>query len=155
MTSELVRALISQGDRFYEQGDYPRALTIASPGAKHGGTDSVTRLGIARAQNNIGNVHRSQGDYAQASEYFQKSLALSEALDDRMASPARYETSGISSTRRATTRRRWNTFRRRLELSEKLGDKAGIARLLAASENVHGHKATTRRRWSTSGRAWR
>ena len=127
----LTRALINQGNRFFERGDYPQALAIhrlaQGMAERHG-----DREGIARAQNSIGNVHWAQGDYAQALDYFRKSLALSDALGNQ---------TGVSNTLRNIGNIHYSqgdyvkaleSFRKGLELSEKLGDRAGIARSLGS-----------------------
>jgi tetratricopeptide (TPR) repeat protein len=71
VTAELVRALGSQGDRLYVQGSFSQALAIYTR------TQSIAeqigdQRGIASALSDIGNIHRSQGNYTQALEYYRK-----------------------------------------------------------------------------------
>ncbi len=131
MTVELVRSLINQGNRRYDQGAYPGALAMYSH-AQGLAEQLGDRAAIASAQNSIGNIQFEQGNYAQALDNFQRSLELSEAIDDKV---------GISNTLRKIGNIQFSqsdyikaseTFRRGMEISEKLGDKAGIARSLGS-----------------------
>ena len=67
VTSDLAQALVGQGDRLRNQGDYPQALTtyrLAQSVAEQIGDQP----GIATGWYTIGLVHSSQGAYAQALE---------------------------------------------------------------------------------------
>src|SRR5262249_9800842 len=50
--------------------------------------------GVNRALCNIGNVHYIQGDYAQALEHYNKSLALSKAIGDKTVASASLTAAG-------------------------------------------------------------
>ncbi len=126
-----LRALIDQGNRFFEQGDYSQAL--AAHRQALGMAERLgDRAGIARAQNSIGNVLLAQGDYAQALDYFRKSLALSEALGDKAGVANTVRNIGNIHYSQGDFALALDSFRRGLELSENLGDKAGVARSLGS-----------------------
>ncbi|MEW6210360.1 MAG: CHAT domain-containing tetratricopeptide repeat protein [Acidobacteriota bacterium] len=82
LTAGLVRALISQGNRLFSQGDYPQ--TLATYRLAQSVAEQIRdQEGIARALNTIGSVHYRQGNYAQALERYRQSLAMSKSLEDQ------------------------------------------------------------------------
>ncbi len=131
LSAGLVRALLNQGNRFYEQGDFTRALVMYRQ-AQSMAEQLGDQPGTARAQNSIGNVHTAQGDYAQALEYFRKSLALSETLGDRIAIANTLRNLGNIQYFQGDYAQALVFFLRGLEISEKLEDRAGIARSLGS-----------------------
>jgi len=136
VTSELVQALGSQGDRFLNQGVYPPALAIyrlAQSLAEQLGDQS----GIALMLSNIGEVHRSQGEYAQALEYLQKGLALSEALGDKRVIASTLAAIGNVHSAQGNNAQALEDYQKSLALSEALGDKARIAATLNNLGLVH------------------
>jgi CHAT domain-containing protein/uncharacterized protein HemY len=136
LSAGLVRALLNQGNRFFDQGDFMRALVMYRQ-AQNMAEQLGDQTGAARAQNNIGNVHATQGDYAQASEYFRKSLAMSETLGDPVAIANSLRNLGNIQQIQGDFAQALFYFRRGLEISEKLEDSAGIARSLGSLGNVY------------------
>src|SRR5262249_14552901 len=127
VTVELVRALSSQGSRFFGQGDYPQALAIYS--LAHNIAEQIgDRLVIASALNNIGNVHHRQGRYLQSLEYLQKSLALSEALEDKAMIASALNNIGEVQRLQGNYGQALEYFQKSLAIREALGNQAGIAR---------------------------
>jgi CHAT domain-containing protein/tetratricopeptide (TPR) repeat protein len=136
MTSELTRALVGQGDRLRNQGDYPQALTtyrLAQSISEQIGDQS----GIATTWYTIGLVHRSQGDYAQALERFQKSLVLFEALGDQAAIARTLNGIGSVYWSQSNYAQALESFEKSLAMLESLGDRTGIAYLLGNIGLIH------------------
>src|SRR5215510_2275829 len=117
ISAGLVRALLNQGNRFFDQGDFMRALVMYRQ-SQNMAEQLGDQTGAARAQNNIGNVHATQGDYAQASEYFRKSLAMSETLGDPVAIANSLRNLGNIQQIQGDFAQALFYFRRGLEISE-------------------------------------
>jgi len=136
VTLELVRALITQGRRFYGQGRYPQALAVYGL-AQSIGEQIDDKAGIANVLGNIGIVHYSQGNSAQALEYHQKSLALSETLGDKAVIARTLGNIGNAHNSQGNYAQALEYYQKCLVLSESLGDKAVIASALHSIGNVH------------------
>ena len=134
--SELALALCDQGDRFYNQGRYPEALSIYRLEQKL--ADQIgAKTGVARAFNHIGNVHLQQGDYSRALESFQTSLTMSEALDDKPGIACALTGIGLVHLEQGDYERALERFQKTLAIREALGDNAGIGFTLNNIGRVH------------------
>jgi CHAT domain-containing protein/Tfp pilus assembly protein PilF len=134
--SELALALGDQGDRFYNQGAYPEALSIyrlEQSLAYQIGSEA----GVARALNQIGNVHLQQGGYAQALESFQTSLTMSESLDDKAVIACALTGVGLVHLEQGDYAQALELFQKSLAIREALGDDAGIGVTLNNIGRVH------------------
>jgi CHAT domain-containing protein len=95
------------------------------------------KAGIARTLNNIGGVHRLQGDYGEALEHYQKSLTLKEQLGDKAGIAATLTNIGIVHSKQGNYVQALEHYQKSLVLGEQLGDKAGIAATLTSIGVVH------------------
>jgi CHAT domain-containing protein/Tfp pilus assembly protein PilF len=136
LTAELVRALLTQGHRFFDQGDYSQALAVYYL-AQSIGEQIGDKAWIARTMNSIGNVHLSQGNYAWALEHFQKSLAMSEAIGDRAGTAITLSNIGIVHYRQGDYEQALEYYQKSLVTLEALENKAEIARILGNIGIVH------------------
>jgi CHAT domain-containing protein/Tfp pilus assembly protein PilF len=133
---ELALALGNQGDRFYNRGDYPEALSIYR--LEQSLADRIgSKADVARAFKHIGNVHLQQGDYAQAFESFQKSLTISEALGDKTAVANAMGAIGRVRFSQGDYAQALESFQTSLTMSEAQDDKPEIARALTGIGRVH------------------
>lgn len=135
-TAELARALGAQADRFFNQGDYPRALAVYRL-AQSIAEQIDAKPEIVRALRNIGNIHYSQGDYAQALEVFRKGLGLSETLGDKAAIARALGSLGVVYDSQGDYTQALDYYQKCLKLFEALEDKIGIARTLGNIGIVH------------------
>jgi len=85
---------------------------------------------ISNAFNNIGVVHRDQGNYALALEYFEKSLKVSEALADKVAISLGLNNIGTIHGSQGNHSQALEYFQRALKLGEAANDKNMIANAL-------------------------
>jgi CHAT domain-containing protein/Tfp pilus assembly protein PilF len=135
-SADLARALIDQGGRFHDRGEYPQALifynlgqSIAEPiGGRHE---------ILRVLRYIGHVHRAMGNNAQAMECFQKSLAVSEALDDQAGIGLALNSIGLIHMAQGNYTQALEHYQNSLTIFETLNNKESIARVLDAIGSVH------------------
>jgi CHAT domain-containing protein/uncharacterized protein HemY len=136
MTSELARALVGQGDRLRNQGDYPQALTryrLAQSIAEQIGDKS----GIATTWYTIGLVHGSQGDYAQALECLRKGFVLYEALGSQAGIAKTLNSIGSVYWRQSDYAQAMEHYEKSLAMLETLGDQTGIAYALGNIGVLH------------------
>ncbi|HKQ79398.1 MAG TPA: CHAT domain-containing protein [Blastocatellia bacterium] len=136
MRPELVRAVINRTARFFDQGDYSRALAI-----NHLALGLAERLGdqagIARAQNSIGLIHYSQGNYAQSLECLQSGLALDEALEDKQGIAMKLNNIGRIHRVQGNYALALQYYQKSLALSEELKNNYGIALTLLNIGNIY------------------
>src|SRR5262249_18250458 len=85
----------------------------------------------------IGIIHSDQGNYAQALEYYQKSLTLSEALDDKVGVARALNNIGRDHKNQGAYAQALEYYQKSLALSEALDDKDRIARALNNIGVVH------------------
>jgi tetratricopeptide (TPR) repeat protein len=136
VTSELVRALVEQGDRWRNKADYPQAL--ASYRLAQSIAEQIRdQLGIATTWYTIGLVLDSQGNYAQALDHYQQSLALFESLGNQ---------AGIAQNLNAMASVHWSqgnyaqaleSYQKCLSIHEALDNKTGIAYALGNLGSLH------------------
>jgi CHAT domain-containing protein len=92
---------------------------------------------IANSLHSIGIVHRSQGNYAQALDYYQKGLTLSEALGDKATIAITLNNFGEVHQSQGNYALALDYHRKSLKLSESAGDKYGVSLTLANLGFVH------------------
>ena len=129
VTAELVRALITRGSRFFNQGNHPQALAIYRL-AQSIAEQIGDKAGIADTLNNVGIVHESQGNYAQALELYQKSLKMKEELGDKAGVAAALINIGIVHVSQGNYAQAMEFYHRGLSLAEQVGHKQWIVNAL-------------------------
>jgi CHAT domain-containing protein/tetratricopeptide (TPR) repeat protein len=135
-TTELGRALLTQGEQLIRQGNYQRAMDIyglALEIAGQSGDKGVT----ADAFRGIGSVQRLQGNYAEALEQYQKSLRICEEIDDKVGVAGTLNNIGIVHLYQGNYTEALEQYQKSLKINEEIGDKAGIARALNNIGLVH------------------
>ncbi|MCU0606988.1 MAG: tetratricopeptide repeat protein [Candidatus Edwardsbacteria bacterium] len=85
------------------------------------------RRSAGRMLGEIGNVHRAQGDYDRAMEYYGRHLAIAEAIGDRQAVSRTVGNMGNVYRVRGQHARAMECYRRERQLSEALGDRQAAA----------------------------
>ncbi|MBI1762381.1 MAG: tetratricopeptide repeat protein [Acidobacteria bacterium] len=130
-TPALARALVEQGNRAFEQGNFQQALPLHQLARKLA-EQLGDQPGIARALNSLGNVYWAQGDYEPAQLHFQQSLALSESLGDKLAVAGTLRNLGNLQYVQGNWEQAADLFRRGTQMSEELGDRLGVARGLGS-----------------------
>ncbi|MDQ3256133.1 MAG: tetratricopeptide repeat protein, partial [Acidobacteriota bacterium] len=129
VTSELVKSLMTQGNRLMNQGNYPQALThyqIAQGIAERIGD----KEGFARSINGFGNIHYLQGDYDRALDHYRKSITLSEASSDKAGIANSFFNIGLIYRAQGDYDRALEQYRQSLTLNEMMGRKENIANSL-------------------------
>ncbi|MBI4648907.1 MAG: tetratricopeptide repeat protein, partial [Bacteroidia bacterium] len=86
---------------------------------------------------NIGNIHYYQGSYAQAIEYYLKSLKITEELQDKKGMSLCYMNIGIVHSLQGSYAQAIEYYFKSLKITEKLQDKKGIAQCYNNIGNVH------------------
>ncbi|MGA9767573.1 MAG: tetratricopeptide repeat protein [Blastocatellia bacterium] len=133
---ELVRALISEGIRFYTQGAY--SLALDSYGVALSLAEQLRDvIGTASALRRIGNVHYSQANYAQALEHYQRSLKISEEIGDKEGIANALGNVGLIHSEHANYAQALEHFQRCLKISEEIGDRRTTALTLNNIGRVH------------------
>jgi CHAT domain-containing protein/Tfp pilus assembly protein PilF len=135
-TAELVRALITRGSRFFNQGNYPQALTLYRL-AQSIAEQIGDKAGIAATLDNVGIVHQSQGNYAQALEFHQKSLKMEEELDNKAGIAATLINIGIVHESQGNYTQALEFYQKGLSLAEQIGHKPWIVNALNNIGIVH------------------
>ena len=129
VTVELVRALSSQAGRFYDRGEYPPALTSYSL-AQSLAEQIGNQYEVARMLRNIGHVHRSLGNHAQAMECFQKSLTIYEALGEQTGIGLALMGIGLINVAQGNYTQAFEHYQKSLTIFETLNNKDFISRVL-------------------------
>jgi CHAT domain-containing protein len=137
VTAALTQALISRGDRLYNQGKFSQALAIYCQ-ARSIAEQIGDQRGIASALNQIGAARHALGDYALALEFYQKSLAMKETLGDKAGIAAIQNSIGRIHSITGAYARALESYQKSLEISRALGIKAKIAISLNGIGLVHG-----------------
>jgi CHAT domain-containing protein/uncharacterized protein HemY len=136
MTVELVRALLSEGNRFETHGAYSVALD--SHRLALGLAEQLhDQIGVARAFRNIGIVHFRQSNYTEALDHFQKSLKIGEEIGDKQLIASVFSNIGSVHNAHGNYTGALEYFRRSLKIGEEIGDKQLIAGALNNIGNVH------------------
>jgi CHAT domain-containing protein len=86
---------------------------------------------------NVGNIYSEQGNYGQALEYYRKTLAISEALDDKAAMATALNNIGIVHYRQANYSQALEYYQKSLAVKKAQGDRAAMAGALGNIGNVH------------------
>src|SRR5258705_3536476 len=95
------------------------------------------KLGFAVTQNSIGEIYFRQGNYAQALEYLQKSLTLSEALANKAGVSRTLSNIGNLHGSQGNHAQALEHFQKSLMLSEASGNKSMASKLLNSIGIVH------------------
>jgi CHAT domain-containing protein/Tfp pilus assembly protein PilF len=136
VTEELVRALLQQGQRVENQGNYDAALStydLAHRIAKQIGSN----LMMAAALSSTGFVNYLQGDYAQAMQLYQQALELQERSGNKLGMASTLTNIGLVHAAQASYIPALEQYKRSLALSEPLGAKAEIALALDSIGEVY------------------
>ncbi len=136
VTAELARALISQGNRFLNQGSYPQALAVFRL-AQSIGEQIGDKAEIVNALNSIGAVYYQQGNYAQALEHYQESLTSGETLGDKALIARALHNIGAVHESQDNYVKAVEYYQKSLGTREALGDKDRVARTLNNIGIVH------------------
>lgn len=139
LTVELRDALMAQADALRMQGSFDHALVVLGVTQRVAAQIGDER-GVANALRGIGVIHSRRGNYAEALEYYRKSLALSEASGDKGGIARTLDNLGIVHRSQGDYKRALDYYRKSLALKEELGDKAGIAVTLNNVGIVHGEQ---------------
>ena len=135
-TTELVRALNSQGDRYAKRGENPQAqaiYTLALGLAEQIGD----RHEIALTLHNLGHIHRMQGNFAPALEYFRKALAINEALGDEAGIGRTHLGLGLVHWLQGNFTQALEHYRKSLTIFEARDNKTAVATALNNIGNIH------------------
>jgi tetratricopeptide (TPR) repeat protein len=136
VTVELQQAMVKEGTRFTNQGDYKKALEILDL-AKSVAEKLEDKVGTARVLNSIGVIHRLQGKYDLALEHYQKSLALSEESNDKSGIARTLNSIGSVHYLRGNYNQALKDYHNSLAIRQELKDKDGMARALNNIGNVY------------------
>jgi CHAT domain-containing protein/Tfp pilus assembly protein PilF len=122
----LVDALISQGHRHRQRGQFAPAL-VSYRTARGVAERLGDRRGLAQALSNIGVVHGAQSDYAQALPFLEQGLKLAEELNDKTT--IGFALNGLGNLHRLTgnIELALDFLGRSLKLAEELGNQTSTA----------------------------
>ena len=136
VTGELRRVLLNQGNRLFNQSNYPQALTVYRL-AQDIAEQIGDQAGIAFTLYNKGEVHRLLSNYPQALEAYQKAQMTFEALGNQERFAATLNSMGLIHFSQGNYAQAMEFYQKSLTLKEALEDKAGAARTLLNIGNVH------------------
>jgi CHAT domain-containing protein/tetratricopeptide (TPR) repeat protein len=134
---DLASALVDRGREARDRGDSERALKsfgLAQALGERGGPFQ------ARAVNGIGLVHFDRGDYAEALNWYQKSLAISESLHDDRGIARTLNNIGAVYNDAGDSSLAWESFQKTLTLGEKLHNDEVMANATANMALVYGQR---------------
>ncbi|NCO55997.1 MAG: tetratricopeptide repeat protein, partial [Bacteroidetes bacterium] len=119
------------------KGNYEKAIGYSNSGfniyktiiakTKSSEIKKKAKKGMSACYNNIGNVHREQGNYPKAIEYFLKSLKIDEELGDKKGMSACYNNIGNVHREQGNYPKATEYFLKSLKIKEELADKKGMS----------------------------
>lgn len=136
VTVELVRALLSEGDRFRILGDYSQALDACGL-AKRVAERLQDLVATTDALRGVGNVHFSRGSYTEALQLYHESLRLSYEIFNKDRIARSLNNIGATHHSQGNYTQALETLQRSLRISEETADKQLIAATLINIGNVH------------------
>src|SRR5262249_35485429 len=125
VTAELARDLVREGTRLARDESFEQALAVCELARKVFERNG-DKSGIALSDNVIGNIHNRQGEYALALEYYGRSLALRQSLNDTLGVAQTLSNVGFAHSSRGDYAQALEAYRQSLALKETLGDKRGM-----------------------------
>jgi CHAT domain-containing protein len=136
VTAELGRALLMQGERLSNQGDYARAAEICDLVAH-----IAERLGdkriAASALRGSGITQGLRGDYTRAMERHQQSLRISEEIGDKIGAARTMNNMGNTHQDRGDYTQALEAYQSSLKIKMEIGDQAGVSLTLNNIGNVY------------------
>jgi CHAT domain-containing protein/Tfp pilus assembly protein PilF len=129
LTTELARDLVKESARLARDDNFDQALAVSLM-ALNVFERNGDKSGIALCDNVIGNIHNRQGEYSQALEYYDKSLALRRSLNDTLGIAQTLGNVGFAYSSRGDYEQALDAYRQSLALKETVGDKRGMGNTL-------------------------
>jgi CHAT domain-containing protein/tetratricopeptide (TPR) repeat protein len=126
VTDELVRALLSEGRRREDRGEYSAALSAYEIAIKLA-EQLHYQMSAAIALRSIGNIHYRQGNLAQALENYQGSLRIGRDTGDTRIIASALGSIGVVYKARGNYGQALKLFQESLKIFENRGEKRGIA----------------------------
>ncbi len=117
-------------------GDYEQAMKYANDAIKMIEMPSFEKMAslkvwllkaLAQSYNNIGIIHWNKGDYAQALEFYFKSLKISEDIGDKKGIAKGYHGIGIIHWNKGDYAQAIEFYFKALKIYEEIGDKKGMS----------------------------
>jgi CHAT domain-containing protein/Tfp pilus assembly protein PilF len=136
MTIELQKALVQQGQRLFDKGDYGQSFMIYKLSLQLAEQLNY-QAGAADALRGIGSVHYFQGNYAQALGYYQKSLKLAEELSYKPLLARLQRNLGNVYISQSNYTQALDYYQKSIKLSEEIGDKLGIGTALSNIGSIY------------------
>jgi CHAT domain-containing protein/Tfp pilus assembly protein PilF len=118
------------------RGNHPQALERYQQSLKIA-EKTADGLGMARALNNLGNVHDEQGDYSEAARLYQQSLKIAEDLDDQTVMASALNNLGNIYEQWGDYTLALEQYQKSLKIKVETDDRLGIATTLNNIGNVH------------------
>ena len=122
----IAKAYNNIGIIYWDQGDYPQALTsfFASLKIKEKLNDKES---IADSYNNIGLIYKHQGDYDEALKNYNASLKIAQEINDKQSIAISYNNIGLIFDEEGNAGEAMKNYLLSLSIKEGIGDQLGIA----------------------------
>ncbi len=128
LTFRICEQLHTWGAWTWEEDLYTETLTWLSPRSSATSKEELGhRAGIAACYYQLGVIAQLRGDYAQAEQRYQDSLAIKEEIGDRAGIAACYHQLGMIAQLRGDYAQAEQRYQASLAIDEELGDRVGIA----------------------------
>jgi tetratricopeptide (TPR) repeat protein len=124
------------GNRSYYKGDLQKALDNYRDAMVLFETTG-NQKGIGMCLNNIGNIYRTWGQYALASDYIKKSIDIAKKHEDKAALAMRYNNMGILMRVQGNNKAALSYYAEALKLSHELDDHQAISMRLNNIGLIH------------------
>ncbi|MEW5936597.1 MAG: tetratricopeptide repeat protein [Candidatus Thermoplasmatota archaeon] len=136
-TAEYGRICFSKGYPYWKKGELDKAMSLFQTALKTFEETGAEQKDIGNALRAMGNIHLSKGEYDDALQYYEKSMAVMEKVDDKYGIAAALNNIGIVHLYRGELEKALEYYGRSLEMFEKIGDKRGIVHSLCGLAETH------------------
>ena len=136
-TLEEVIALNTSGLTWWTLGKTDRALRDLQRALELAGSLALRRDEVATTLNNIGLVHREQGDFAQALEAMNEALVIDRAIGSRWAMAYDLRNIGLTHLHQGNPERAMTLLDKALAMSTDIGNRVNQAKVLLSLGNAH------------------
>ena len=133
LDSKYLHALNKLGHLYYRIGELDKAVSSYTAL----GTISNDQEWLAKSYGNLGMVYQAQGDLKKAIKYYQKALAINEALGHNEGIAIQYGNLGVAYQTQSNLEKALKLYQKALAINKVLDSPAGIASDYGNLGNLH------------------
>lgn len=127
MSTERGRIKVAEGYAYYRSGNYEKAMPLFLEGLEIFKMNEGNDVDLAHGLRAVGNIHYSKGNIDGALESYEKSLYVTERIDDLKGTATNLANIGVMNHIRGDMEKAFDFYNKGLAIREKIGNKSGIA----------------------------